>query len=322
MLSVIVPVYNVQHFINKCVLSIVNQTYRDLEIILVDDGSTDLSGQLCDEWAKKDERIYVIHKTNGGLSSARNAGINFSHGNFIAFVDSDDFVDINMYQTMISAIERTGKDIACCGRIVDLWGKKEKSEFCLNHERIFNKKEAIKTILKLNIIDVSACDKVYKREIFDTIRYPEGKISEDAAIIFHLLNISNGVVHIGKAFYHYIYRENSISKSSYTHKAYDAYVNCFNTINFIQNNYTDLLKECKIYCSLVCLELLQSMQIDKKIVIKYKDDYKKYKTMFNQGFIDLMRSTDISLKIKIKAVFIFCGKFKLFCVIKNLMTKQ
>lgn len=321
MLSVIIPVYNVEHFLDKCISSIVNQTYKELEILLIDDGSTDSSGLICDEWANKDNRIQVVHKTNGGLSSARNVGIELFHGDFVAFVDSDDFVDISMYETMLSAIERTGKDIACCGRVVNLFGKREKYEFFLKKERIFNREEAIKSTLKLNTIDVSACDKVYKRKIFDTIRYPEGRISEDAAIIFQLLNISNGIVHVGKAFYHYMYRDNSISKSLYTHKAYDAYINCCNTMDFIHRYYPKLQKECNIYCSLVCIGLLQKMQIDNAIINKYKDDYIQYKIMYDHGFIDLMFSPDITLKTKVMAMFIFCGKFKLFNNIKHLMMK-
>ena len=139
-LSVVIPVYNVEKYLDKCVESIVNQTFKDLEIILVDDGSTDESGKMCDEWTEKDTRIKVIHKINGGLSSARNAGIKQAKGEYISFIDSDDFVEQDMYATMVEALDRTGKDIASCGRIVDLWGEREKREFSLKSERIFFKR--------------------------------------------------------------------------------------------------------------------------------------------------------------------------------------
>ena len=101
MLSIIVPVYNVEKYIGKCIESIVNQTYKDLEIILVDDGSTDNSGKICDEWARKDKRIKVIHKKNGGLSDARNAGLDICTGDYIGFVDSDDYIELNMYEDLL-----------------------------------------------------------------------------------------------------------------------------------------------------------------------------------------------------------------------------
>ena len=111
LLSVIIPVYNVEKYLDKCVQSVVDQTYSDLEIILVDDGSTDSSGMLCDNWKEKDRRISVIHKNNGGLSSARNTGIAAAKGDFISFIDSDDFIESEMYETMIYAQLRSGKDI-------------------------------------------------------------------------------------------------------------------------------------------------------------------------------------------------------------------
>ena len=109
-LSVVIPVYNVEKYLDKCVESIVNQTFKDLEIILVDDGSTDESGKMCDEWTEKDTRIKAIHKINGGLSSARNAGIKQAKGEYISFIDSDDFVELDMYATMIEAFDRKTKD--------------------------------------------------------------------------------------------------------------------------------------------------------------------------------------------------------------------
>ena len=114
MISVIVPIYNVEKYVNKCVGSIVNQTYTNLEIILVDDGSPDRCPEICDEWAKKDSRIKVIHKKNGGLSDARNAGMKIASGDYIAFVDSDDWIAPEMYERLLMAIKNDNSDIAAC----------------------------------------------------------------------------------------------------------------------------------------------------------------------------------------------------------------
>lgn len=317
LLTVIVPVYNVEKYLDKCIESIVNQTYQQLEIVLVDDGSTDSSLNICNKWANRDSRIKVIHKENGGLSSARNAGIKLATGDLYTFVDSDDFIELNMYEIMIAALIETKKDIACCGRIVDLWGQKEKEEFAIKEQRVFSKKEAIKEILLLKDIDVSACDKIYRKEIFKDIIYPEGKISEDAAIIFDILEKTNGIVHVGRSFYHYIFRKNSISKSQYTHKRYDSYMNYKNTYKFIHDFYPELKRYANIYGTLVCGNLLQSMYEDKKSLKTYREDYREYKNTFRQGFVSMLFEKKVSIKTKIRLLFIYIGRYDMFIILNS-----
>lgn len=116
-ISVVIPIYNMEKYLNKCIESVINQTYRNLEILLIDDGSTDNSPGMCDEWAKKDNRIKVFHKTNGGLSDAKNYGIEHASGKFIGFVDSDDWIDKNMYYNLINGCIKYKKDIGCCNKI-------------------------------------------------------------------------------------------------------------------------------------------------------------------------------------------------------------
>ena len=316
-LSVIVPVYNVENYLEKCVKSIIEQNIIDFEVILVDDGSTDNSGHLCDELSKNDARIQVIHKKNGGLSSARNAGLLKATGKYVSFIDSDDFIDPNMYETMLDALERTGKDIAACGRIIDLWGLKEKIEFVIEREQEYTREEAIKEILLLRNMDVSACDKVYKRCLFDSIKYPEGKISEDAAIIFELLSNTNGVVHVGKPFYHYVYRKNSISKSKYNHQNYDSYMNCVKTQKYILSNFPEMKRTCMIYCTQVCGALLESMAEDKTIIREYWEDFSDYKKMFDKGYWYLLKTSGIPMKTKIKLTFVYFNLYGLFLRLKG-----
>lgn len=319
LLTVIVPVYNVETYLDRCVLSITQQTYKKLEIILVDDGSTDQSPQMCDDWFWKDSRIKVIHKKNGGLSSARNVGLNAASGEVLSFIDSDDFIELDMYQTMMDAMKESGKDIASCGRIVDLWGKREKIEFALSQPRIYTRKEAIKEVLCLRELDVSACDKLYKKTLFFDIRYPEGKISEDAAIIFQLLNKSNGLVHVGENFYHYIFRRSSISKAAYSHVKYDAYENCLHIIEFFQQHYPDMESYVKLYNTMTCANLLESMYLDPKSIVTYKADFDEYNVMFRAGFAVAMRQTGLSKKLKVRLIFIRLGRIAWFIKLKKFL---
>lgn len=319
LLSVIVPVYNVEPYLDKCVQSIVQQTYRELEIILVDDGSTDNSPQMCDDWALKDGRIKVIHKENGGLSSARNAGIDIAQGEVLSFVDSDDFIEPEMYETMVTALQDSGKDIACCGRIVDLFGEREKVEFSIPKPRMYTREEAMKEVLCLRDIDVAAWDKIYKKKLFKDIRYPIGKISEDAAIIFQLLEKTNGVIHVGRNFYHYIYRMNSISKATYSHKKYDNYENCIQIKHFFEQNHSDLLTYVHVYNAQKCAGLLQIMYLSPGTIEEYKTDFEAYKAMFEEGFPYLIKQKGLPVKLKIRLIFIRIGKVEWFIRIKKLL---
>ncbi len=301
-ISVIVPVYNVKDYVEKCVKSIQNQTYQDLEIILVDDGSTDKSGVICDQLAIHDNRIKVIHKKNAGLSSARNIGIEMATGEYLGFVDSDDYVESNMFEIMLHAIITTQKDIACCGRYVDVSKKFVKTEFCYPRIKKYKREEAIKELFYLRELDVSACDKLYNKKIFDKIRYPEGKINEDAAIIFDVIQASNGVVHVGKPLYHYMYRVNSISKKKYNENRFDVIDNLYYSMNFTKNNYPAFEKDCLVYCSITTGSILLSMYHDKETIKKFHRHYKRYLELFNLGFVKAIISNKVKIKMKIRLI--------------------
>lgn len=325
MISIVVPIYNVEQFLFKCVESILNQTYKNIEIILVNDGSTDHSGEICDKLKERDQRIRVLHKKNGGLSSARNAGISIANGMYLGFVDSDDYIDQEMFYSLHEAIVRTGRDIACCGRIVDIFGKYSNIEFTLEKERVFTKEEAIGEVLYLETIDVSACDKLYQRRLFDTIKYPEGKISEDAAIIFEVLEKSNGVVHVGKPFYHYVFRNNSITKSKYSIKKHDIITNLKYTQEFIIDKYPQLIKNCKIYCTICTSALILDIEKDQKAKKIYKSHYKECWKLFNEGIWDSIASSKINKKMKVRllvikthTIFIFFGIKRIYALLRCL----
>lgn len=223
-ISVIVPVYNVQKYLDNCIESIVNQSYNNLEIILVDDGSTDNSPQICDSWAFKDNRIKVIHKENGGASSARNAGIDAFTGNFIAFVDGDDYIDSDMYEVMLKQITENDADAAACGIVresengyKEFWGSDDAEV------ELYDNMTLLKKIGEANgILPVSPCNKLFKRNVVSQIRFDTRfKYAEDTLFNFMVgLNIRKMVVQ-NVTRYHYINNSSSASHKSFNLAKFD-----------------------------------------------------------------------------------------------------
>lgn len=213
LVSVIVPIYKVEAYLEKCIQSIQNQTYRNLEIILVDDGSPDQCGKICDRYKERDERIRVIHKENGGLSDARNFGIDAATGEYILFVDSDDYIHPRMVEILLKKLEDSGADIAVCDfRQVD---EKEivvdDAEVCeASVSESFSGQEIMNNLQYRNLLTVVAWNKLYKSDLFVQLRYPKGKIHEDEFLIHRLLHLCQKTVYISNKLYYYVRREGSI----------------------------------------------------------------------------------------------------------------
>lgn len=212
LISVIVPVYNVEQFLPRCVDSILAQTYQNLEIILVDDGARDASGRICDEYAAKDTRIRVIHKENGGLSSARNAGIDAARGEYLAFVDSDDWIEPDTYQHMLERMVQYGVKLVCAGRY-DVNGKTGEKTLglCPKQETCITAEEMLGRIFLWDGCDSSAWDKLYHRSLFAEFRYPVGKICEDVATTYKIVLLAGQAVLCDKPVYNYYHRPGSIT---------------------------------------------------------------------------------------------------------------
>lgn len=220
-ISVIVPIYNGKAYIHRCVDSIINQTFSDLEIILVDDGSTDGCSDICDDYAKEDERIKVIHQENQGLSAARNAGVKLSTSPYIAFVDCDDYISLTMYEGLIYLIKKTKADIACCN--VDVFDD-------LGHKRYFNPNITDSAIWRgqdifhyhvvgeNRFISTAAWDKLYKREIVLSKLFEPGQMYEDLRVMSHWLTKCKKVAYTGQAFYHYYDNRNSLTHGLHFNK--------------------------------------------------------------------------------------------------------
>lgn len=208
LVSIIVPIFKVEKYLKRCIDSILNQTYRNIEIILIDDGSPDNCGKIADEYALKDKRIKVIHQKNMGLSEARNRGIEISKGEYIGFVDSDDYIEPTMFQDLYNAIIDNDADISICNfYVISNKRKVAKNNF---KRRNFNKIEALKGVLLDKDIQSYAWNKLYKRELFENIKYPIGKKYEDIGTTFYLFEKSNKIAYIEKPEYNYLNREDSI----------------------------------------------------------------------------------------------------------------
>lgn len=223
LVTVIVPIYNVEHYLEKCLESIMNQSYQGLEIILVDDGSTDGSGVISDNFARVDDRFKVIHKKNGGLSSARNVGLDICTGEWIVFVDSDDYVDCDYVESLYQACVVNSATISCCGRYEVNDDKIEKNYFFSN--TTLPTSRALEKMLVSEFMDVSAWGKLYHKSIFDKIRFPIGEISEDVAIINSVIKQAKEIAHTGKCSYYYVRRSGSITASFSVVKMRSSYNN-------------------------------------------------------------------------------------------------
>lgn len=218
LISVIIPIYKVEEYLDECVCSVVNQTYTNLEIILVDDGSPDNCPQMCDEWACKDSRIRVIHKPNGGLSDARNAGIDAATGEYIAFVDSDDFIKPDMLEKLYTAIQKEKADIAACG-ILNCEGDRRTAWGCRDFAG--SSEQILALLYDDAAYPVAAWNKLYRRSCWETLRFPVGKTCEDAFTTYRLVHNAKRIAMIPEALYCYRIRPGSIMTSAFSLKKMD-----------------------------------------------------------------------------------------------------
>lgn len=240
LISVIVPIYNVEKYICKCVESIINQTYKNLEIILVDDRSPDNCPKICDEYAQADKRIKVIHKENGGLSDARNAGIKVAGGEYISFVDSDDYIEPNMIFDLYNCMITDNSDIASCGVNWVDEDSKIIREDCLRQHSVLSGKEAMKELLCDNMIKQYVWNKLYKASIINDIPFEKGKCNEDVFWSYQVIGNTNQVSVLPKSCYNYLQRSNSIMGVGYSEKWLDALDANALRCDYIKKKYPDL----------------------------------------------------------------------------------
>lgn len=221
LISIIVPVYNVEKYLENCINSILNQTYNNIEIVLVDDGSTDNSGKICNDYLASDKRIKVIHKKNGGLSSARNAGIDNSNGKYITFIDSDDDIEKDYVEYLYNLIKKYNTEMSICTYSIKI-NNNIKDNIGKNYEEcLLDTKECLKRLLCEEGYTVSACAKMYNRILFSNIRFPLGKLNEDNGTTYKLIMNCKKIAYGNLSKYNYYIHENSITTSKWNKRKYD-----------------------------------------------------------------------------------------------------
>lgn len=249
LVSIIIPVYKVEKYLHRCVHSVVNQTYQNLEIILVDDGSPDNCPRLCDEWASRDPRIRVIHKANEGLSSARNSGLDICNGEYIGFVDSDDWVSADMVEVLLQNCEKHQVKLAVCGRkvVYDKPGMPTEEKIP-SRTAVMDVNAAVAQMFQGREFDCSACAKLYHRSLWEDIRFPFGKIYEDIAVLYKVVFASDGVAVIDQPLYFYFRHSESITSAVFTEAWLDYPSNTRAVLQDIEANYADLFEyACRIH---------------------------------------------------------------------------
>ena len=245
-ISVIVPVYRVEKYLPACIDSILNQTFTDFELILVDDGSPDRCPEICDETAKRDARVRAIHQANAGLSAARNAGIEIAHGEWLGFVDSDDYIAPQFYEKLYQTAQRTDADCVMCSvQNVDESGKSIDSALMRVADEVKTGQEVLQKIGRDDVTPyLTAWNKLYRRKLFNTLRYPSGRQNEDVFVFAELFCQVQRAACVAEPLYFYRKRIDSIMNSAVTLRNLDemwAYVNCFEHLQ--QDDEESILKE-------------------------------------------------------------------------------
>lgn len=320
LLSVVVPIYNVEPYLDRCMDSIINQTYRNLDIIMVDDGSPDKCPEKCDVWAKKDGRIRVVHKENGGLSDARNRGIRIAKGDYITFVDSDDFIDLNMYSIMMEALERTGAGVATCGRYIFSKGRK-KEKHTVNEETVLSAVKAIEELLRGGVIEEAAWDKIYKKELFDDIEFPVGEINEDMPIMPYLMEHAGKVVCTGKPLYYYCENPGSITRSSYNEKKRIIIKHIADVSAYLKPKYPELKSALQEFCGRYAFNYYILFVQDPELKKLYAKDYHIYKKMVVDNAWQLLRSENVCRNAKLELICAIAGIYRPVWKIKHKLKK-
>lgn len=317
LISIIIPVYKVEEWLDECIESVINQSYSNLEIILVDDGSPDSCPQKCDEWAQKDKRIKVIHKENGGLSSARNAALEIITGNYISFIDSDDYIHKDMYRIMLEDIKKTGADIVRCDRYIDTDGDLKLSGK-IDVQKSYNHQEIMDNYFYYKDDFCSGMwDKLYKAELFDGVRFPEGINSEDYYVYAIIYNRVNKLYYNNVPLYYYRIRENSICTTSVINEhSFDKIIISDKVLDYIKINFPEQTDDAKAFRAMARFAIYY-------VTLRQEHSYlqrKEWKKDLRGVWKDVVKNNKMGIQFKVKYTII--GLFPLVYVkAKGLLCK-
>lgn len=314
LISVIVPIYNVEKYLDRCVDSIINQTYKNLEIILVDDGSPDNCPKMCDDYAKIDNRIKVVHKENGGLSDARNVGMKVATGEYVSFIDSDDYISLDFYETLLETIVDNDSDIVECG-VVKFYEDNNFDEYSddlkvTNYDTLY----ALEGLINENPFKQHVWNKLYKSNIALDISYAVGKLNEDEFWTYQIFGKAKKVTRINKTMYYYFQRGSSIMGNGYNIRRLDALEGKMNRQAYIEKNFPTLATKAKVDLYGSCMFAYQSVLKfmtgnDKKKACKIIKDYKNRCKLTNDEINSITDSSRKYYKLA-KLNFYLCCKMK------------
>ena len=277
LVSVIIPIYKVEQYLDQCIDSIVHQSYENLEIILVDDGSPDNCPKICDQWAQRDARIKVYHKPNEGVSEARNTGIQISTGEYICFVDSDDWAEPMMVECLIRACMEDNTLIAVCGRYDHF---EEKNECQISKcptidETVDSLSFTSRMLLGINC-DSSAHSKIYHKSIWKAVSFPKGRIYEDVAVMYQIVLSVPCVSTVKQPLYNYRIRRGSIVQSDFSEKLFDYPYNTRKMLADVKSNYPELYEEACWSHTKALIRVLDKLSRTEREI------YKRYRTEFGE----------------------------------------
>ena len=321
MISIIVPVYKVEEYLNRCIQSILNQTYKEFELILVDDGSPDHCPELCDEWAKRDRRIKVMHKENGGLSDARNAGIEIAVGEFVAFVDSDDWISVSYLELLMRAMQENDCEIVEC-ETVRTTGKNAMTDTevtDIGKAVVFRTEEALKLLIQDDCFHQYVWNKLYKRSVIQDILFEKGKTNEDEFWTYQIFGNAKKICKIDVPLYFYFQRSTSIMGTRYSLKRLDALEAKMQRQKYIEETYPGLKEVALVNLFTSCIYQGQ-MSLSKLKGEQFYKAREQIDSIVNQIKITkgIMDSMSLSTRI-----WTFMAKISFWgtCRVKNLLKK-
>lgn len=300
LISVIIPVYNVERYLERCVKSVMDQTYKNLEIILVDDGSPDNSGKMCDELSKLDDRIVVYHKENGGLSDARNYGVERAKGKYIGFVDSDDYIHENMYAHLYEVIKKEDADVSECGvtRVYKNFNRPHYmgEDFC----ELLDSKRYLEEYLKIDKVYGSVWCKLIKKEVAEKLSFPVGKIYEDLFYNYGLIQLDIKIAITNKSYYYYYIRKGSITTEQFNRKHLSLLEILGKFRRYVEKNYPEFSNYA------IVREVYGYLSILNQIIMlndyKNNQDYKNIKGYLKTNFKNVIKMKEAPKSLKLGLV--------------------
>lgn len=302
LVSIVVPVYNVENYIDQCLESLIGQTYQQLEILLIDDGSTDGSLAKCQNWVNRDNRVRCIHRENGGLAAARNTGLDNSSGSYICFVDSDDWIEPTMIECMVGNLVQTDSDISIIGSRYAYENGSFETNYIPNVKMTLSKGQAFKYINMPGYFGVGVWDKLYKKELFEGLRFPEQvRRSEDCRLTYHLLKEAERICYTSDCLYNYRQRSASLSNNNpyISREPADA---ALDMLRYVEDHYPEMATYARYgymrAATGVYNALLQSHSF--RCPAEWGSFEKEIRHFLNESYPELLRSTEVTMSRKVQ----------------------